>query len=296
MKRIVVYPIGLLLLVVCALIVQRNTPEEEVAASDLVAEPSVVTSGPGVEKSADLPQLPDPVLSSAMSEPTLTETVAQPVLPLAVHPVKREELSTGLSEDPVAVLYAGKPDVEGDLSLWLWGKQKAMDRLVTEAAYRDSHVNILADFFNDALQATAVRDYALQTLAESGTRSLKESDRDQVDLALLKGMQERQSSIAGTAMLGYRRVGERSGAFDSEFLSDQAVQIALDPQASRLSRTTAIQLAAQLGREEIIPVAAAFAGKTRHKALQLASLHALTTLGQDVTPWTTGDCNDCPSL
>jgi hypothetical protein len=91
----------------------------------------------------------------------------------------------------------------------------------------------------------------------------------------------RDGSLAGAALLGMSRYT----AIDPEnvppdVVRDLALDVAEDPFASDMSRIHALQVAANLGDERVLPIARALAGQGS-TALRRSAIAALGTLGEE---------------
>ena len=120
-----------------------------------------------------------------------------------------------------------------------------LNSLREHTGYAEVLVPALAAQAADEAQDPGLRDYALQHLA-AWVPDLDEAGRTQAFTALQDALSEQTSTYAGTALVGLNdlsRKGLISGSFDAAV---EARRLALDAEASVLSRLTALALAAEL--------------------------------------------------
>ena len=128
-------------------------------------------------------------------------------------------------------------------------RNSLLNRLRDYPEHAASLVPALATQAADATQDPGLRDYALQHLAAWAPK-LDDAMRAQAFPALLAGLQQRDGTYAGTALVGLNDLAKRGfllGDFDA---AAEARSIALDEGADVRSRLTALALISELGGKD----------------------------------------------
>jgi len=153
--------------------------------------------------------------------------------------------------------------------------------------------SILAEIFRDRTQNPVLRDYALQHLAEyaqhrleSGVGSL--DAQGNVDV-LWEAINETDSSIAGTAIMGLYRLSSLDSRFDPERVAQTALTLTQSDTTGDLARTAAIQVCARMNVTGAVPAIRQLAQGGSTIPLQVSSIAALGLLDdQTAAPYLTG--------
>jgi ribosomal protein S30 len=138
----------------------------------------------------------------------------------------------------------------------------------------------------DRQHEKVARNYAYQHLDELYARvevmggNDREHYRQRIVKALEQGLTQRQGNVAGTALLALRRLRtEQEQGWEEGQLAQLAVRMALDKNTDELARGTALQLAADYGHDEVLPVARQLAGQARDSSQRASALAVLGRLG-----------------
>ncbi|MDF7808822.1 hypothetical protein P4E94_15340 [Pontiellaceae bacterium B12219] len=155
--------------------------------------------------------------------------------------------------------------------------------------WRDYCVQFMAPFYERKSQVNRSkvvgRDAggAMASATEGSEATAAPIELDVIREAMFQALDERDSSIAGTALLGLENLSRTYDEFDREVISEKAAQIASDELASAESRMTALRLSAQiLNREGISNVEVVQAARTLAQTGDTVLLRsaAIVTLGE----------------
>lgn len=136
---------------------------------------------------------------------------------------------------------------------------------------------ILISVFHDHAQPEVVRDYVVQHM---GSWYAYAPDKAPIRQALWEATSETHSAIAGTALLALSSVAERtSGDVDLDLLREKAIQLSADEKCNVGTRTTALQVCAELGVTEIKPIAQELARSAQVISLRISAIAALGVVG-----------------
>lgn len=116
----------------------------------------------------------------------------------------------------------------------------------------------LEAMYRDPATDATWRDFCIQFLGTRGTLTQDAKTRKAILNVLREAVCDRREMLAGTALLALQR---NIGA-DMELkknVADWAVKLAQDAEASKYSRTTALQVAAGMGCKEVLPLARSLA-------------------------------------
>lgn len=138
---------------------------------------------------------------------------------------------------------------------------------------------ILTEIFVNEELDVVIRDYAVQHLGAWHPKAPAQDHPFIID-ALMAALDQTDSSIAGTSLLALRQLAESDGAMDRHVLAKRAADLARDPEVSQLSRITALQVAADLGSEVLVPLASAIVLDHKNPyPLRLSGIAALKHVG-----------------
>lgn len=138
---------------------------------------------------------------------------------------------------------------------------------------------ILAEVFVNDKQDVVVRDYAIQHLGAWFHRAPDE-DQPLILDTLMLGLDERESSIAGTSLLALRQIDALNDRVPEGFLPGIAADLASDSDASQLTRITAVQVAANFQSTAIKNVVGSIAlDFGQSYPLRLSAVAALQQIG-----------------
>ena len=144
----------------------------------------------------------------------------------------------------------------------------AMSRDVgQDGVWRDYCVQYLFDCY-EALKPTGVA-----TNEPDVTRKAIES-------ACQDALGEKDTTIAGTALLTMDRLSKNHAEFSHKMLGDKALTLATDETCSEATRITALRLCGTIGKPEVLPVARMLAQSGDTIMLQAAAIATIGDLGQ----------------
>ncbi len=134
-----------------------------------------------------------------------------------------------------------------------------------DVVWRDYCVQFMGPFYERASLATKnTKNHENENPVSSNDKSSADNERSEVQPggenkpdelkviqdAMFQALDERTSTIAGTALIGLENLSRTHEEFDREEITSKAVEIASDELASATSRMTALRLAAGLTTED----------------------------------------------
>ena len=138
----------------------------------------------------------------------------------------------------------------------------------------------LIEIYQDESQDSVIRDYAIQHLVswyQQGAADSPEA-KGRIQAVLLDAVQK-NTSIAGTALLGLHRLSASDAAFRSDKIDGIALKLAKSD-AQPLTRITAIQVCSERGLKEALPKIQELAQTAENVALRISAIAALGRLGE----------------
>jgi len=154
-------------------------------------------------------------------------------------------------------------------------KSDALNFLRNDESLQSEVEPLLLAIFHDTTLDVVTRDYALQHLAqwyEDGHYS------PSIISAIIAGVDERNSSIGGTALLAMSRLVGAESRLDQKAVASAVLKTALDDDAGELSRITAIALAGRIGLKEISGAVLNLTSEVESIPLRVAAIRALAAL------------------
>lgn len=144
--------------------------------------------------------------------------------------------------------------------------------------------DVLTKMFRDSKQDDVIRDYAVQHMAayyeQLATQPNSERARQAVQKILWEAVNEPVGSVGGTALLALKRLSqEYTAGIDQKKIGATALQMAGNPIVGELSHITALQVCAQLGNMEALPVALKAANNGESIVVKMSAIGALGLLG-----------------
>ena len=186
------------------------------------------------------------------------------------------------------------------LQAWRAEKNALMDVLSSRRQPPAELAGILIAVAGDAKHDVVVRDYALQHMVSIYPAAV--SDRGRIQAALFGALEEKQTSLPGTALLALDRIARDYSDVDLDVLKASALALAGDEDCGAMGRAAAFQICAALDAEEVAPLAQAVVAAPGSPFLRRSARAALERLSQnhsdlaaDVgTSSPREDCHDCP--
>jgi len=159
-----------------------------------------------------------------------------------------------------------------------WLRNVLMDKLAESPALPAGLVGMLVAIYQDPAQDIVMRDYAVQHLTPVYAQASAE-EKVAVQQTLWAAVAETDSSIAGTALLALRDLGEAHPEFEPTKLGAAALKLAEDDRSGELSRITAVQLCGRMGIHQVAPILRQLAQTSDNIPLQIAAIAALGDVG-----------------
>ncbi len=155
-------------------------------------------------------------------------------------------------------------------------KNDVVSALMGQTVYPSGLGQQLIKMFHDTSHDATWRDYCIQFLASCCKKATRSSERERIIDTLWEAT-ELDSNSAGTALISLLRIGE---AVDSERLAKTAYALASNEDTPSAVRITAIQVCANLGNSEVLPLSRSLAETTEtHIPLRISAIAAIGILG-----------------
>jgi hypothetical protein len=148
---------------------------------------------------------------------------------------------------------------------------------------------LLGEIFHDQSQNIVMRDYAIQHLVayyrqvgeSTGINSQEQADDlKQARQTLWDALNNTDSSIAGTALLGLTRLSQEGWTgFDQNQIGQAALNLVGSSGAGELTKITAMQVCANLNVKEALPVALSTARQANTESERISAIAAIGALG-----------------
>jgi HEAT repeat protein len=157
-------------------------------------------------------------------------------------------------------------------------KNDVFNKLRAQDTLPSGLIDVLAAIYEDKQQEPPLRHYALQHAALGYAKASSE-DKAQIQNLLWAGSGEISSSIAGTALLGLKRLAEIDPNLDGSKVGETALNISTNPEANELARITAIRICAELGAQEVLSSAVTLSESGQSISLRMAAIATVGDLG-----------------
>ncbi len=187
-------------------------------------------------------------------------------------------LPTDLSlEDREALYQFLCNDENGSTDLHL--KDRVMEKLEKQNLRPPEYEQTLIDIMQDRSIDGDLRGYAVQHLRTA--YEVPEVDKELVKEGLYLSLEDTQSDVAGTAILGLVNLSKKDpDGFDTELITRSALALATDSSTSTTSRLTAIECCAQLGLQDVLPTARSIVSSSGEPvAHKLPAIRAIGLVG-----------------
>jgi hypothetical protein len=167
---------------------------------------------------------------------------------------------------------------ESNLAVLQLIKNDLINALMDQSSPPEQLTSVLIETYQDQEQDYITRDYAIQHLVTWFERGVTQPQRERIRETLMRAMNE-NSSMGGTALLGVARLSRADVFFDRSRIRKRAVEMASQQETDLAARITAIQVCADLGAREAVPVFRLLAVTSNPMALRISAISALGTLG-----------------
>lgn len=193
-------------------------------------------------------------------------------------------LGPALNSDQITRLYQflkARPDSrESNLPALRLIKNDLLNALMDQSIAPAGLTAVMSDIYHDEAQDLVSRDYALQhlvTWCEQGAPDA--SDSKSKARAVLVEAAEQNTAVGGAALLGLHQLAAWDPAMSRDFIRKRALQMASSAGAAIEMRTTALQVCAEEGIAEALPVARSLAFGEAPAALRISAIAAVGRLG-----------------
>lgn len=161
-------------------------------------------------------------------------------------------------------------------------KNRLMDSLCAMNPPLQDLADVLSQVCGDTRQNEVTRDYAVQHLAtfyDLAEPRLTDLQREAIRNVLWGALDETGDSIAGTALLDLIRLSKSHADFDPIQVSSAALNLAADDSAGELTHITALEVCAQLGLRDALPLALATLRSGGSIATQMSAIAVIGQIG-----------------
>jgi hypothetical protein len=169
-------------------------------------------------------------------------------------------------------------------------KNDVVDVLLRQDVWIEGLGDDLIRMFQDRTHDDVWRDYCVQYLAQYYGRKWPESapvagdipDAEQISVekALWEAVQEIDTTIAGTALLGLEQLSRTHPGIDADRVVATALVLAEDVRCSEPSRITAVRLCGMLKKKDVLPIARMLVPQGETIPLRMAALATLGDIGE----------------
>jgi hypothetical protein len=167
-------------------------------------------------------------------------------------------------------------------------KNQIMDKLLEQRVLPGDLGMKLTELFKNKKNDELLRNYSLQhfepLLQQKVTRGIFMSDASdvvEVRSAFVSALDEKNNSIAGTALLGMERATALDPKIDRDLVARKAVQYAGDSGCDVRTRIAAVQVCGVMKRADALTVVRELAIKSDPVSLQVAAICTLGHIGGD---------------
>ena len=162
-------------------------------------------------------------------------------------------------------------------------KNDILDKLLRQKTLPSGIGQQLADMSKNRKNDPVWRDYSIQYMPQYYERatqdpSIREEERTQIREALIAALDERDGTLAGTALIALELLSKKDQTFNRKIILETGVDIANDETASTSSRLTALRVTAKEGDPNAIIDTARTLAQTGETVLLRSA--ALVTLGE----------------
>jgi hypothetical protein len=165
-------------------------------------------------------------------------------------------------------------------------RNNLMNRLAEQETLPADFAKVLIRIYNDRRQDAVIRDYAVQHLSAAYAR-LNDQEQTNAMEAFWQATKERDSSIAGTALLALTQITSESAPAAASpthlasvnKLAQTVVAVAENDNSGELARITAVSLCGRLHLVEALPITNSLVDSAESIPLRIAAIAALGDFG-----------------
>ena len=208
-----------------------------------------------------------------------------------------QQLKSDLSLTEIQALYwflrqNSTNDTALNLSDFAAIKNDVLDALIRQQPVPPDLQQEMVEMFRDHSMDLIWRDYCVQHFSlyydrvwpEPGavdipTQTPADSERSDLFKAYDEALLEKDTGIAGTALLGLYRLSERCPEADASILGNKALVLAKDETSAAQTRVTAVAICGLTGKAEFLPDARILAQTGDVLPLRLAAIAVIGSLG-----------------
>jgi hypothetical protein len=182
-----------------------------------------------------------------------------------------------------------KTSDQAELNATEWNsvKNEALDKLIDQKKLPDGLGKLIVDMYRSRATEEIWRDYCVQHMTLYCQRKWPgspappdDAEAGMIRSALWEAADETGGTIAGTALLGLERLSRTDPSLDRKRVGAKALSYASSPATPSKTRTTALQVCAEMGLKEILPAARSIAGESGEAGLRISAIAAMGALGE----------------
>jgi hypothetical protein len=150
--------------------------------------------------------------------------------------------------------------------------------IMNQRNYPDALASSLVEMYNDKSFDKIWRDYCIQFLGQWYPKINSPEDRRKAREAFDSALQEKKNGIAGTALIAVSRLTGLKD-FDKADIASKAFELAKDKDSANIVKITALQVGANLGNKNILPLAKELIKSSKSVPLKMSAIAAVGILG-----------------
>lgn len=252
------------------------SPSQQPPAAPVAALPGVVE---GTDQGANVEFLADPGIVPASMKAIMGEGEKQ------AHVTRTKAVAAlghDISSDEINALYVLMNRKEGEDPLPAGGlnvlRNEALNALTKQRELPPDLVSNLVAMFNDRTHDALWRDYCIQGLGTLIKRIEHPRQKELACATLWAATRESATHIGGTGLIALRYNVDDS-AVSADAVKQRALALVQDSSCGVATKTTALQVCAQLGGSDVLPKARELAKSAPRPVLRMSAIAAVGTLG-----------------
>lgn len=169
---------------------------------------------------------------------------------------------------------------------WNSVKNDLLDKLIAQKSMPPGLGEQIVEMYRNKGNDQLWRDYCVQHMTlyhwarwPDGKAPRDDKEAEAIRAALWEAVEETDGTIAATALLGLERLSRTDKLIDRARVESKALIYAGGASYPSITRTTALQVCAEMGLKEILPAARLVARDAKEPALRNSAIAAIGRLG-----------------
>lgn len=171
---------------------------------------------------------------------------------------------------------------QGDMDLLTFNalKNDILDALLRQKELPSDLGSEIIGMYRERGFDTVWHDYCVQHFAPYyEATKINAQEQKAILQAYDEALKEKDSSVAGSALIGLERLSQAHGEVSRDTVASLALSFAQDESCGVQTRITAIAIAGQMGKAEILPTARILAETGEPTSIRLAAVGAIGNVG-----------------